>query len=174
MTCVGTLDFDLLDLDLQELLTVTLLEGEPLTTCLLSDGDLVALDLADDRRRHFRTRHERLAYLGAVRQVAYHQHTVKHYLLRLFVEILTLLHAIPSRWVDYRILQLRHEDLALKRSTSDLNDVAALSVAFPYCDVVVTEKSWTHFAQRADFETEFGTRVLSNLNKLIPILLAAS
>jgi len=32
---------------------------------------------------------------------------------------------------------------------SDLNDLAALSIAVAYCDVVVTEKQWAHVLRRS-------------------------
>jgi hypothetical protein len=49
-------------------------------------------------------------------------------------------------------------------------DVDALSVAVPYCDVVVTERHATHVLQAAGLPPRLGTRVLATLDDLIEVL----
>ena len=47
-----------------------------------------------------------------------------------------------------------------------LNGLAALSVALPYCDIVVTGKQWRHLAEQAGVPTRFQTIVLDTLGDL--------
>ena len=53
---------------------------------------------------------------------------------------------------------------------NDIDDLMALSVAIPYCDVVVTENMWAHEAKANDLDEIYDTTVLSDLEDLIPIL----
>jgi hypothetical protein len=88
-------------------------------------------------------------------------------------EMMDFLSDLPSRHVDYELHRLRHEDPHLKRGLGDLEDLAALSVAIAYCDVVVTERLWAHLARRAGLEERYETRILSNVCDLLPLLLIA-
>jgi|SRR5271166_1888994 len=56
---------------------------------------------------------------------------------------------IPGRWVEREMRRLRHANPQKQWDGNDLNDVTALSIAVPYCDVVVTERQWTHLAAAA-------------------------
>ncbi len=74
-----------------------------------------------------------------------------------------ILEAIPSRWVR---MKLRHHRQANPQEAwhgHDLNDVTALAIAVPYCDVVVTEKSWASFLNAAKVGDRFGHLVTRSL-----------
>jgi hypothetical protein len=88
-------------------------------------------------------------------------------------EMMDFLFDLPSRHVDYELHRLRHEDPQLKREVGDLEDLAALSVAVAYCDIVVTERHWVHLARRAGLDERYNTRMLSNVCDLMPLLLGA-
>ena len=77
-----------------------------------------------------------------------------------------LLLDLPSRAVAVEIRKLLHADSTTRWEPNDLDDFAALGVALPYCDVVVTERRWRHLIQRAELDARFGTVVLSDLRKL--------
>jgi hypothetical protein len=50
---------------------------------------------------------------------------------------------------------------------NDLRDIAALSIAIPYCDVVVTDKkACDTAANRAHLDREFSTPIFSKLTDL--------
>jgi hypothetical protein len=49
-------------------------------------------------------------------------------------------------------------------------DLISLAVSLVYCDVVVTERRWAHFARRAQVQERYGTNVVSRLSDLLPIL----
>lgn len=74
-----------------------------------------------------------------------------------------ILEAIPSRWVE---MKLRHQRQANPQKAwhgNDLNDVTALAIAVPYCDVVVTEKSWVSLLNAAKVGDRFGHHVTRSL-----------
>ena len=77
-----------------------------------------------------------------------------------------LLRALPSRDVVFDLRRLRHADRSARWEANDLNDLAALSVALPYCDIVVTEKQWRHLAEQAGIPTRYETIVLDKLGDL--------
>ena len=49
---------------------------------------------------------------------------------------------------------------------SDLNDLAALSIAVAYCDIVVTEKQWVHVLTKSKADKQMNTTLLSDVAKL--------
>jgi hypothetical protein len=55
-----------------------------------------------------------------------------------------LLKDLPSRAVAVELRKQRHANLQTQWEPNDLEDIASLSVAVPYCDVVVTERQWRH------------------------------
>jgi hypothetical protein len=81
-----------------------------------------------------------------------------------------LVHDIPSRWVEREMRRLRHANPQKQWEGNDLNDVTALSIAVPYCDVVVTERQWTHLARAAKLDQRYGTTVISDLRRLPELL----
>jgi hypothetical protein len=84
-----------------------------------------------------------------------------------------LLIDLPSRAVTYELRRLRHQSRDTKWKPNDLEDIASLSVAIPYCDVVVTEKQWCHNARRAKLDRRFNTVILYDLKDLAAVLVAA-
>jgi hypothetical protein len=81
-----------------------------------------------------------------------------------------LLMDLPSRVVTYELRRLQHQSRDTKWKPNDLADVALLSVAIPYCDVVVTEKQWCHMARRAKLDRRFDTVILHDLKELAAVL----
>ncbi|MUL47109.1 hypothetical protein FZI85_04055 [Mycobacterium sp. CBMA293] len=78
-----------------------------------------------------------------------------------------IIHAIPSRWTE---MQLRHRRQANPQKAwedNDLNDVISLSIAVPYCDVVVTERSWAAHTNAAKIADRFGTLVTPHLQAVV-------
>ena len=56
----------------------------------------------------------------------------------------------------------RHRDI----QPNDLNDIMALSVAIPYCDIVVTENFWAHIASQVGVDELYDTEVSSNIEQV--------
>ena len=82
----------------------------------------------------------------------------------------SLVYAIPSRWVEREMRRLRHANRQKQWEGNDLNDVMALSVAVPYCDVVVTEGQWVHFVRAAKLDRRCKTKMISDLRRLPELL----
>jgi hypothetical protein len=85
-------------------------------------------------------------------------------------EMTSFLRDLPSRWVDYELQRLRHDDRTIKRDRGDLNDLSALSIAIPYCDIVVTERLWVDLLKRARLDRKYDTAVLDKITKLPDLL----
>jgi hypothetical protein len=83
-----------------------------------------------------------------------------------------LLMDLPSRAVTYELRRLRQQSRDTKWEPNDLDDIASLAVAIPYCDVVVTEKQWSHMARRAELDQRFNTVILHDLKELAAVLVA--
>ncbi|GAA4483685.1 hypothetical protein GCM10023191_005670 [Actinoallomurus oryzae] len=73
---------------------------------------------------------------------------------------------IPTRACVYHFKRLRHRNQQHRWTQHDFADIMALSVAIPYCDVVVTEKQWVHLAKTAGLGERYDTLVCSKLSDL--------
>jgi hypothetical protein len=80
--------------------------------------------------------------------------------------------AMPSRWVEKELRRLRQSNPQKRWEGNDLNDVTALSVTVPYCDVVITERSWAAMINNQKINRHFDTRVLHDLRELPDLLQA--
>lgn len=78
-----------------------------------------------------------------------------------------ILEQIPSRWVEMKLRSQRQANPQKPWERNDLNDVIALSIAVPYCDVVVTEKSWASLVNAAKVGKRFDTLVTRDLNDVV-------
>lgn len=74
---------------------------------------------------------------------------------------------IPSRWVEMKLRSQRHANPQKCWEGNDLNDVIALSIAVPYCDVVVTERSWASLINAAKVGKRFETIVTRDLDDVV-------
>lgn len=74
---------------------------------------------------------------------------------------LTFFRGIKSRWVAYRMELQVQGQIDRKWKPNDLHDVIGLSVAIPYCDIVVTEKQWRHLARTEHLDREYETNVIA-------------
>jgi hypothetical protein len=81
---------------------------------------------------------------------------------------------VPSRWVTRELRRIRHRNPQQSWHPHDLNDVNALSVAVPYCDVVVTERQWARHINSSGLAKRYGTTVLHDLAELTNVLVTAT
>jgi hypothetical protein len=79
---------------------------------------------------------------------------------------------LPSQAGVLELHWLLHDNPENKWAANDLVDITYLSLAVAYCDVVVTEKKWTHLFNRTDLPARFDTRVFNDLTDLTEILLS--
>jgi hypothetical protein len=78
-----------------------------------------------------------------------------------------IIDAIPSRWAEMKLRHRRQANPQKAWEGNDLNDVTSLAVAVPYCDVVVTERSWASLINAAKVGDRFDTLVTPNLQDLV-------
>ena len=54
-----------------------------------------------------------------------------------------------------------------KIDKNDFSDILFLSVAIPYCDIVIAEKTWTNIAINKKLDKKFNTKISKNLEILL-------
>jgi hypothetical protein len=86
----------------------------------------------------------------------------------------TIIEAIPSRWAEMKLRHQRQANPQKAWEGSDLNDVTALAVAVPYCDVVVTERSWSALINSAKVDDHYKTLVTRSLHDVMDQLAVTS
>lgn len=77
---------------------------------------------------------------------------------------------IPTVWALTRLRLLKYGNAQHPWQDHDLSDLKAFSVAGVYCDVVVAERTWIGYMRQAGFPERFGTRLLTDLSDLRPLL----
>nr|MDO8132892.1 hypothetical protein [Candidatus Njordarchaeum guaymaensis] len=86
-------------------------------------------------------------------------------------DIEALLKAMPTLYASWQLTFRRDVQFHRKIETSDLYDIAALSIAIPYCDIVVAEKAFTSMALQAKLDTLYDTIILSSTKDLCRLLI---
>lgn len=86
-----------------------------------------------------------------------------------------LVRSMPSTDVSVELKTAMHRNSqrAIRWSSNDVMDIDALSLAVPYCNVVVTEKAAHHTLTTADSGSRYGTRLLRDLPSLTDLLSSA-
>jgi hypothetical protein len=74
--------------------------------------------------------------------------------------------SMPRRGAAMQLRQRRFRELHQKWKPNDLNDIAYLSLSLAYCDVLVTERQWTHRMRQAKLDEQYGTVVIADLREL--------
>jgi hypothetical protein len=85
-----------------------------------------------------------------------------------------LVQALPSRVVAGTLRRSRLVNRSTKWKPNDLEDISSLALAIPYCDVVITEKSWVHHANVSGLGERFATKITDDVAELVDILVSAS
>jgi hypothetical protein len=81
-----------------------------------------------------------------------------------------LMMGMPSRRVSVAVKEGYYRDPNHRWTVNDIRDIAALSLATPYCDVVVTDRQVAHALRAAGVEVAFSTVVLNTLSGLTDYL----
>ncbi|MFF5586875.1 hypothetical protein [Streptomyces hygroscopicus] len=79
-------------------------------------------------------------------------------------EIIDFIKSIPTRDVFSALRITRRRNKQKRWEQHDFADLLTLSVAIPYCDVVVTEKQWCHITKQARLDTKYGTLMVHKLD----------
>lgn len=71
-------------------------------------------------------------------------------------------------WINLHVLRDSDKGKAVHRN--DTNDMAFLSIAVPYCDIVVTEKYWAHHLISNGYDKKYNTTILTDLTELTDLI----
>jgi hypothetical protein len=78
--------------------------------------------------------------------------------------IATVIDLIPCYDIE-RALAIRGERDG-PRNCNDIFDIAALTGAIPYCDIVLADKFWAHICRVSGIATKYRTTILRSLKEL--------
>jgi len=78
-------------------------------------------------------------------------------------EVDTLFQNMPTAYTLWVLTWRRDVQRHRKIDKNDMNDIAALSMAIPYCDIVVTEKMWSSIALQAKLDKLYDTIILPSV-----------
>lgn len=81
---------------------------------------------------------------------------------------------LPTRYVTNVMRAAKHRQTQQKWEPNDFIDIVSLPVAAVYCDVVITEKQWTHRMRQGKVGQRYNTILLDNTADLLQILVNAS
>jgi hypothetical protein len=81
---------------------------------------------------------------------------------------------LPSQMVTLELIWRQCDNLHTKWKPNDLKDIGFLAVAVSYCDIVVTERPWTHMLNQSGVAKRTKTTVISNVADVTELLVAAS
>lgn len=84
-----------------------------------------------------------------------------------------LLELVPHLDIEINLHVERNEHKGRKIAPNDEIDLGFLSLAVPYCRVVVTEKFWTALIHRTKLDVKYGTRVGHSLSEALMSLSGA-
>lgn len=81
-------------------------------------------------------------------------------------DIEELLDNIPTARCLFTLIYHRDSQFQRPIEVNDFNDIWFLTLAIPYCDIVVTEKMWASIATRAKLDRKYNTVILSSFYQL--------
>lgn len=79
-------------------------------------------------------------------------------------------HDVPTLDVEIELALSLNKHWDRKLKVNDTSDIAFACISIPYCDVVVTEVFLRTLATRQKIDKKYDTKIISNLNDLLPIL----
>lgn len=134
-----------------------------------------AEELRSVRKSDFTEVHRRAQYAG---YTLYHQHIIFPELdaigrtcdefLNLGTEGLAAFWSdVPSLDVDCELTLYRDRQWSRSVDPNDLRDIGYLSLAIPYCDVVVTERFWARATEETGLAEKYGTVVCTDLAEIL-------
>jgi hypothetical protein len=85
-------------------------------------------------------------------------------------KIVSLFDLVPCWDVERRLSVQVEQQWDRELEGNDVYDIAALTAAIPYCDVVVTEKLWTHLCNACGVATVYNSQVISSIFEIAPLL----
>jgi len=85
-------------------------------------------------------------------------------------KIVSLIDLVPCWDIERRLAVQVEQQWDRELQGNDVYDIAALTAALPYCDVVVTEKLWAHLCNACGVASLYNSRVISSIFDIMPLL----
>lgn len=82
-------------------------------------------------------------------------------------DFLEFFESMPSSFCLFTLSYRRDQLIQRPIDVNDINDIWALSMAIPYCDIVVTESMWVSIARQSKLDKKYDTVILSSTEELI-------
>lgn len=89
-------------------------------------------------------------------------------------ELMSFIDDLPTRYVTNVMRSAKHRQTQQKWEPNDFIDIVALPVAAVYCEVVVTEKQWTHRMRQGKVDQRYNTILFNDVADLTDVLVNAS
>jgi hypothetical protein len=81
-----------------------------------------------------------------------------------------LIQRVPTIYTLTELRRVRFPDVAQGFKGTDLNDLRAISVAIPYCDIILVDKAWASAIRRTDLADRFGTLIATSVPEVAELL----
>jgi hypothetical protein len=85
-------------------------------------------------------------------------------------KIVSLIDLVPCWDIERRLAVQVEQQWDRELQGNDVYDIAALTAAIPYCDVVVTERLWAHLCNACGVATRYDSRVISSIFEIAQLL----
>jgi hypothetical protein len=82
------------------------------------------------------------------------------------LDIDIFLQNFPTALCFFTLLFQRDQQYQREIQANDMEDIWHLTLAIPYCDIVVTENMWTTIANQSKLDKKCNTTILSSINEL--------
>jgi hypothetical protein len=89
-------------------------------------------------------------------------------------KIMSLIDLVPCWDIERRLSVEVEQQWDREIEGNDVYDIAALTAAIPYCDVIVTEKLWAHLCNACGIAQRYNSRVISSISEIVPLLKQAA
>jgi hypothetical protein len=76
------------------------------------------------------------------------------------------LKSIPTAYVFHILTYAQNQNSSRAIDPNDFWDIAALSIAVPYCDVVVTEREWANILNQKKIGDMYNTKIIHSIDDL--------
>ena len=79
------------------------------------------------------------------------------------------LKTMPTLYVAAKLIFQRFKNNSKPFHRNDIKDIAFLSTVVPYCEIVVTERSWVDYIKREKLDELYKIKVFADLNDLLSV-----
>jgi hypothetical protein len=122
----------------------------------------------DLRRKAFMLQNFQATVMPIIARKLYEIQAPRIFMERMFenFNIDIFLENFPTALCFFTLLFQRDQQYQRAIQFNDMEDIWHLTLAIPYCDIVVTENMWTSIAKQSKLDKKCNTTILSSINEL--------